>query len=151
MEIEASQTYRLLCELGATANYMGFFYTAHAVHLCVREPKRLQLVTKWVYPEVAKAFDTNWKAVERNIRTVNAIIWKKGRPLLERSAGGTLESRPTPAQLLSILTCSLISRQAEASTFCEPIIQSAFSEELPRIANSGSAKDSCHGQYQLLP
>ena len=46
--------YDLLYQLGVTANYTGFFHAAYAVSLCVEQPDRLLLVTKWLYPEVAK-------------------------------------------------------------------------------------------------
>ncbi len=90
-----------------TANYTGFFQLAYAVSLCVEQPDRLLLVTKWVYPEVAKRYKTNWRAVERDIRTVNDIIWREGRPLLEELAHRHLEQKPSNAQMLAILTSSL--------------------------------------------
>lgn len=99
--------YDLLCRLGATANYTGFFHTAYAVSLCVEQPDRLLLVTKWLYPEVAKQYGTNWKAVERNIRAVSCIIWREGRPLLEELAHRHLEQKPRNAQMLAILASSL--------------------------------------------
>lgn len=99
--------YDLLYRLGVTANYTGFFYTACAIALCVEQPDRLLLVTKWLYPEVAKQYGTNWKAVERNIRTAGCMIWRKNRPLLEQLARRTLEEKPRTAQLLAILTTSL--------------------------------------------
>ena len=49
-----TKVYDLLYRLGATANYTGFFHMAYAVWLCVEQPDRLLLVTKWLYPEVAK-------------------------------------------------------------------------------------------------
>lgn len=101
------EVYDLLYQLGVTANYTGFFHTAYAVSLCVEQPDRLLLVTKWLYPEVAKRYDTNWKAVERNIRTVSCIIWQKGRPLLEELAHRHLEQKPRNAQMLAILVSSL--------------------------------------------
>ncbi len=78
--------YDLLYHLGVTANYTGFFHTAYAVSLCAKQPDRLLMVTKWLYPAVAKQYRTNWKAVERNIRTVGGIIWRENRPLLEHLA-----------------------------------------------------------------
>lgn len=99
--------YDLLYRLGVTAKYIGFFHTAYAVSLCVEQPDRLLLVTKWLYPEVAKQYNTNWKAVERNIRTVNWIIWRKGRSLLEELAHGHLEQKPRNTQLLALLASSL--------------------------------------------
>lgn len=99
--------YDLLHSLGVTANYMGFIHTACAVSLCVEQPERLLLVTKWLYPEVAKQYKTNWKAVERNIRTAGDIIWRENRPLLEELAHRHLEQKPRNAQLLAILVSSV--------------------------------------------
>ena len=101
------EVYDLLYQLGVTTNYTGFFHTAYAVSLCVEQPDRLLLVTKWLYPEVAKQYKTNWKAVERNIRTVSCIIWQEGRPLLEDLAHRHLEQKPRNAQMLAILASSL--------------------------------------------
>ena len=102
-----TDVYDLLYQLGVTANYTGFFHTAYAVSLCVEQPDRLVLVTKWLYPEVAKQYKTNWKAVERNIRTVGSVIWREGRPLLEELAHRRLEEKPRNAQMLAILASSL--------------------------------------------
>ena len=55
MEPTDQEIYRLLYRLGITANYAGFFHLAHALRLCAEKPDRLLLVTKLVYPEVAKA------------------------------------------------------------------------------------------------
>lgn len=97
----------LLCRLGVTANYVGFFHTAYAVALCVERPDRLRLVTKCLYPEVAKRYGTNWKAVERNIRTIGIIIWRENRSLLEHLAHRNLSTRPRTTQLLAILASSM--------------------------------------------
>jgi len=99
--------YDLLYRLGVTANYTGFFYTAYAASLCAEQPDRLLLVTKWLYPEVAKQYRTNWKVVERNIRTVNSIIWQENRSLLEQLAHRPLAEKPRNAQFLAILAASL--------------------------------------------
>lgn len=106
-ELSMATIYDLLYRLGVTANYTGFFHTAYAISLCLKQPDRLSLVTKLLYPEVAKRYDTNWKAVERNIRTVGCIIWRENRPLLERLAYRPLAEQPHTAQLLTILVASL--------------------------------------------
>ena len=80
MKIYSEDAYHLLHRLGATANYTGFSYLVRALQLCAEEPERLLLVTKWLYPDVAKQYGTNWKAVERNIRTVGRVIWNSNRP-----------------------------------------------------------------------
>lgn len=107
IRIYRTDIYDLLYRLGVTANYTGFFHVACAVSLCAQQPDRLLLVTKWLYPEVAKRYKTNWKAVERNIRTVSCIIWRENRPLLESLAYRHLEQKPRNAQLLAILSASL--------------------------------------------
>ena len=97
----------LLYRLGISANYTGFFQTACAVKLCRTEPERLLLVTKRVYPAVARLYATSWSAVERNIRTACDIAWKNNRPLLERLAHKPLPQKPYNAQFLAILLYSL--------------------------------------------
>lgn len=104
MKDKQNELYDLLYRLGVTGNYTGFFQTAYAVALCQEQPDRLLLVTKWLYPEVAKQYKTNWKAVERNIRTVGDIIWQENRPMLEELAHRKLEKKPRNAQLLAILS-----------------------------------------------
>lgn len=101
------EAYDLLYRLGVSANYIGFFHTAYAVSLCAEQPERLRLITKWLYPEVARQYRTKWKAVERNIRTVSGVIWRENRPLLEQLACRPLPRRPRNAQLLAILAASL--------------------------------------------
>ena len=107
MNKDLTSVYELLYRLGVTANYTGFLHTSYAVLLCAEQPERLLLVTKWLYPEVAKRYQTTWMAVERNIRTVGSIIWQKNRPLLEQLAHGPLERKPRNRQLLAILAASL--------------------------------------------
>lgn len=46
----------LLYSLGVTANYKGFLHTTYAVSLCMERQDRLLLVTKWLYPDVARRY-----------------------------------------------------------------------------------------------
>lgn len=103
MEPSHKNSYNLLYQLGVSANYKGFFHAAHAVTLCMQQQERLLLVTKWLYPDVARHYGTSWKAVERNIRTVSAIAWERNRPLLETLAQRHLERCPCPAEFLALL------------------------------------------------
>ena len=97
----------LLCRLGVSANYTGFYQTACAVELCRAEPERMLTVTKKVYPEVARLCGTSWSAVERNIRTVCGIAWKNNRCLLERLADRPIPRKPRNTQFLTILLYGL--------------------------------------------
>lgn len=95
--------YDTLYRLGITANYIGFFHTSYAVWLCSQQPERLLLVTKWLYPEVAAHYGTNWRTVERDIRTVVTVAWNSNPWLLSELAGYHLTEMPKTAQFLSIL------------------------------------------------
>lgn len=101
------EIYDLLYQLGISAGSIAFFHTAYAVRLAVEQPQMLLLVTKWLYPEVARHYRTNWKAVERNIRRVVAAAWKNDPALLCSLARRPLSIKPVPAQFLSILAAHL--------------------------------------------
>lgn len=103
LDEETAEIYDLLYRLGISANYTGFFHLSYAVYLAVQQPERLLLVTKWLYPDVARQYKTTWKCVERNIRAVTGIAWEKNPVLLEKLAMCPLRMKPTPAQFISIL------------------------------------------------
>lgn len=95
---------RLLCSLGVTENYKGFLYTAYAASLCTLEQERLLLVTKHLYPDVARYFGTTWQSIERNVRTIINVACKHNYPYLVYLSQNTLEGKPSCAQFLSILS-----------------------------------------------
>ena len=105
--------YRLLQRMGANSSYTGFFHTAYAVQLAVTEPRRLLLVTKWLYPDVASYYRTSWQAVERNIRTVADLVWKKHPELLSGLAGIPLDRRPSCSQFIFLLAEQLAAELSE--------------------------------------
>ncbi len=107
MEEKRAEVYDLLNRLGVAANYAGYEQTAYAIVLCIEQQEYLRLVTKRLYPEVAKQCGTNHQAVERNIRTVISTAWKCNRPLLERMAKYPLKKKPTTVQFLAILSGKL--------------------------------------------
>ena len=111
MDRGESDIFTLLYRLGISANYIGFFQTARAVQLCREEPERLLLVTKAVYPDVARLYGTSCGAVERNIRTACDIAWKNNRLLLERLAHKPFPQKPYNAQFLAILLYNLADLQ----------------------------------------
>lgn len=104
--------YELLHRLGVTANYRGFFYTAYAVALAKKQPDRLLLVTKWLYPDIARQYKTTWQCIERNIRTVISLAWQRNRTQLEELAGYSLEEKPSVGQFIAILAYRLDHFQA---------------------------------------
>ena len=95
-----------LKSLGITPNYIGFHQTICAVELVCRQPDTLFLVTKDLYPSVAKEYGTGWKTVERNIRFVISLAWDRNPGLIRELAGYPMKEKPRAAQFIAILADS---------------------------------------------
>lgn len=106
----------LLYSLGITERYAGFVHLSYALHLTVRQPEQLAYITKDLYPTVARRYHTNWRSVERNIRTVIDVAWGLHPDRLSRYAGYRMAKRPCASQFMSILTSHL--RDLEGSQSC---------------------------------
>ncbi|MDO4813003.1 MAG: sporulation initiation factor Spo0A C-terminal domain-containing protein [Eubacteriales bacterium] len=107
-----TEIYSELRALGVTANYIGFFQVSYAVFLALERPDSLLLVTKWLYPDVAKQYRTTPAAVERNIRKVVDLVWDGAPETLEQLAHHKLTRKPTASQFISILACGITSGHA---------------------------------------
>ena len=97
------EVYALLMRFGVGRKYRGFEQCAHAVYLSAETPERMTLVTKWLYPDVAKQFGVSWHVVEHNLRTVTRIAWEDNRPLLEQLAGEEIPKIPSSSKFVRIL------------------------------------------------
>ena len=86
---------RTLCGLGLLPSSVCYFYMAEA------------LVTKHVYPDVARCFDTNWKCVERGLRRATNVAWNTAPERLSELAHRHLTEKPSVSELLSLLTIYL--------------------------------------------
>ena len=86
---------RTLCGLGLLPSSVCYFYMAEALRLSLREPDRLLLVTKHVYPDVARCFDTNWKCVERGLRRATNVAWNTAPEKLSELAHRHLTEKPS--------------------------------------------------------
>lgn len=92
---------RYLNALGIYGNYKGFFYLFYAVELSLREPERVAMITKWIYPDVAKRFQTTPACIERNIRHMIHRTWERdGKNLL---IGCDCGRTPTNSQFLAAI------------------------------------------------
>ena len=71
--------------------------------LAEESPEYLHLVTKLLYPTVAKQYKTTWQAVERNIRSAAERAWSGGADKFEELTGQRLGKKPTASQFIAIL------------------------------------------------
>lgn len=103
MEEKLSGVRDKISRLGITVRYNGFEQTVCAVSIALAEPDSLTLVSKLVYPDVARRFGVSWRVVERNIRTVIGVAWEHNQQYLCELAGHELTRKPTASDFVAIL------------------------------------------------
>lgn len=94
---------KLLIHMGITPNYKGYGYIISAMRIIFEEPDCLQHVTKELYPEIAKSYQTDWRAVERSIRIALLRSWDKESEKFQKLFGLWEKEPPSVAKFLSIL------------------------------------------------
>lgn len=110
--LELAEICFLLYSLGITANCVGFFYTAYAVFLAARQPDRLLLATRWLYPYVAARYHETWQIVEHEIYLVSMTAWATRRKHLEAIARRSLPRTPSATEFISILVYAITYNRA---------------------------------------
>lgn len=68
----------LLRSMGLNRTYKGYKYLIYVLELARQEPERLDLVTKRVYPDVARAFGVSTSSVDSALRTTAKVCWRRG-------------------------------------------------------------------------
>lgn len=71
-----SRIRKILLDLGAHQNVKGYGYIEEAIEIAYYEPT--VMITKEIYPKVAREFKTSYSRVERNLRTIIEYIWENG-------------------------------------------------------------------------
>lgn len=99
------QTTCHMIKLGFQARQRGYRYLREAVLIACQEPETLTAVTKCLYPEVAKRYNTTDKHVERAIRSAIETAWngEKSEPfktLFEKSDRNKT-TRPTNKKVIA--------------------------------------------------
>ncbi len=102
------ETKLLIHKLGISSKYAGFDMLIYAVNLTCENEDMLKSITKKLYPQIAKHFNTSSLCVERNIRTVINVCWEKGnRELLNEIAGYPLKEKPSVSEFIDIIATHL--------------------------------------------
>ena len=76
-EIKGYVTKKML-EMGMPAHLRGYHYLREAICLSVENMELVGSVTKLLYPEIAKTYQTSNVKVERAIRSVIEVGWERG-------------------------------------------------------------------------
>lgn len=105
LQIAVEQTLR---RLRISGSLKGFRFLTYALAETVKNPYRTDLITKDLYPEIAKEFCDKDKRVERAIRTAIQTCWNgRGRDELDRMAGFHLEQRPTNSEFIDLVAAHI--------------------------------------------
>ena len=103
-DILRQTTYHMI-RFGFQARQRGYRYLREAVLIACQEPETLTAVTKGLYPEVAKRYNTTDKHVERAIRNTIETAWNEKesetfKTLFEKSYGNRT-TRPTNTEVIA--------------------------------------------------
>lgn len=94
----------ILRKLGILPNLGGYRYLEYGFRLVKEDPERMAYVTKELYPEIAKKYNTSWLGVEHAIRTAVTSCWLRGnREFLNELAGYPLREKPTASEFIAIV------------------------------------------------
>lgn len=103
----SAHVYNVLCLLGAKPETAGFYFSAYAVELVCAKPQIITFVTKWLYPEVARAYKASPSAIERGIRLTANTVWDAQTELGRALFPG--ENHPTASHFISRVAMYLMS------------------------------------------
>ena len=104
--LEARVT-EIIHEIGIPAHIKGYQYIRTAIILAVENMEVINAVTKVLYPEVARRFDTTPSRVERAIRHAIEVAWDRGDvDVLQKYFGYTvsnLKGKPTNSECIAMI------------------------------------------------
>lgn len=97
----------MMLDMGVPAHLKGYRYVRSAVFMAEEDMKVVGSVTKLLYPEIAKQYNTTDGKVERAIRNAIEISWLRGnKKTFEILFGYCVESgqgRPTNSEYIAVI------------------------------------------------
>ena len=108
--IEAMVT-SIIHEIGVPAHIKGYQYLREAIIIAVGDMDVINAITKVLYPQVAKTFQTTPSRVERAIRHAIEVAWDRGDlDTLQRFFGYTVSNtkgKPTNSEFIALIADKL--------------------------------------------
>ena len=120
--IEAMVT-SIIHEIGVPAHIKGYQYLREAIIIAVNDMDVINAITKVLYPQVAKTFQTTPSRVERAIRHAIEVAWDRGDlDTLQRFFGYTVSNtkgKPTNSEFIALIAdkLSLQLKSSEVANF----------------------------------
>lgn len=92
---------RRLCISG---HLRGYHYLTYMLLQVVRDPDRLMMITRSLYPDTGRCFGVSAANVERSSRTCITTCWNRGgRSALDQMAFHHLTECPTASEFIDIV------------------------------------------------
>ena len=113
----------IIHEIGVPAHIKGYQYLREAIIIAVNDMDVINAITKVLYPQVAKTFQTTPSRVERAIRHAIEVAWDRGDlDTLQRFFGYTVSNtkgKPTNSEFIALIAdkLQLQLKSAEAAFF----------------------------------
>ena len=94
-------------EVGVPAHIKGYQYVREAIVIAVQDMEVINAVTKVLYPEVARRYNTTPSRVERAVRHAIEVAWDRGDlETLQRYFGYTVSNtkgKPTNSEFIAMI------------------------------------------------
>lgn len=101
----------ILHELGVPSHIKGYQYIRESIMIVYDRPEIIGGITKELYPEVAKKYDTTVSRVERAIRHAIEVSWNRGNwELMEEIFGHSVDidkAKPTNSEFIVTISDKL--------------------------------------------
>ena len=101
----------IIHEIGVPAHIKGYQYLREAIMIAVADMDVINAITKVLYPQVAKTFQTTPSRVERAIRHAIEVAWDRGDlDTLQRFFGYTVSNtkgKPTNSEFIALIADKL--------------------------------------------
>ena len=97
----------MIHDIGVPAHIRGYQYLREAIQMSVKDMDMLGSITKTLYPEIAKKYETTPSRVERAIRHAIEVAWNRGRmETLDALFGYTINTgkgKPTNSEFIALI------------------------------------------------
>ena len=97
----------IIHDVGVPAHIKGYQYLRESIIIAVNDMDVINAVTKVLYPEVAKRFNTTPSRVERAIRHAIEVAWDRGDlETLQKYFGYTVSNakgKPTNSEFIAMI------------------------------------------------
>lgn len=109
----------ILHQIGVPAHIKGYHYLRDSIIMAIETPEIINAVTKQLYPNVAKDYNTTSSRVERAIRHAIEVAWDRGDvDILNSYFGYTIHNtrgKPTNSEFIAMISDKLSLTHAAVS------------------------------------